>query len=171
MSPLLMIGVAATAMLGVEPAPQRVADDAAVEFYEKRIRPILAANCYECHGDDQQESGLQVTSISALLRGGDQGPALVPGDPDASLMMKGVKWEDSNFQMPPKAKLSAEQIKTLETWIRDGALGPDESKRTASKKFDLAERAKHWCFQPVANPAAPEVRDAAWPRNTLDRFI
>jgi mono/diheme cytochrome c family protein len=169
----LWISVATAALLGADPAPQRAADDAAAEFYEKRVRPILAANCYECHGDDQQESGLQVTSISAMLRGGDQGPAIVPGDSDASLLMKGVRWEDSNFQMPPKAKLSKEQIATLEKWIKDGALGPDERRVGAAttKKFDLAERAKHWCFQPVAAPSVPVVFDGAWSRDPLDRFV
>lgn len=173
MSTSLLVAVVASALLGAEPTPQRQADDGAVEFYEKRIRPILAANCYECHGDDQQESGLQVTSVSAMLRGGDQGPAIVPGDPSASLMMKGVRWEDSNFQMPPKAKLSTEQIATLEKWIKDGALGPDERRVGAAgaKKFDLAERAKHWCFQPVRDVAPPEVRNAAWCRDSTDRFI
>ncbi len=156
------------------PPARRQADEAAIEFFEKRVRPILAANCYECHGDDEQEAGLSVASIDAMLRGGDQGAAIVPGDPDASLLIQGIRYDDAGFQMPPKGKLSTDQIKTLTEWVKAGALGPDASQQQASaglKKFDLAERAKHWCFQPLSTAAPPPVRDAAWPRSPLDQFV
>lgn len=166
--------ISSPAAFAAEPAPQRKADDAAIEFYEKRVRPILAANCYECHGDDEQEAGLSTTSVAALLRGGDQGPAIVPGDPAASLLIQGIRYDDADFKMPPKAKLSNDQIQVLTQWVKDGALGPDESQQRiagVNKKFNLAERAKHWCFQPLQETAPSVVRDAAWTRSPIDRFV
>ncbi|HWA97302.1 MAG TPA: PSD1 and planctomycete cytochrome C domain-containing protein [Pirellulales bacterium] len=147
-------------------------DDQALEYFEKRIRPILASNCYECHGSDTQEAGLSVTGVGAMLRGGDQGPAVVPGNPDSSLLIQAVRWGD-DLQMPPKGKLSREQIATLTEWVKHGAQGPNEgaSSGGAAKKFDLAERAKHWCFQPVRAVPVPEIRATAWPRDTIDRFV
>lgn len=172
MSNLLTIYLACSSVIAA--APQAAADPAEIEFFEKRVRPVLAAHCYECHGDDEQEASLSLTSVAAMLRGGDQGPALVPGDPEASLMVKAIRYEESNFQMPPKAKLSNAQIASIVEWIKRGAVGPDDSKTSQSdskKKFDLSERAKHWCFQPLAATEPPAVRDAAWCRSPLDRFV
>lgn len=157
------------------PEAAAAADDAGVEFFEKKVRPVLVAHCYECHGPDKQEAGLQVDTVGGMLRGGDQGPAVVPGDPDASLLIKGLRYDDVDFQMPPKGKLAAEKIKALEDWVKMGAPAPADEKKpaggTAKKKFDLAERAKHWCFQPLQKTQPPPVRDAAWPRNDIDRYI
>lgn len=151
------------------------ADDAGVELYEKKVRPALVEHCVKCHGPEKQEGGLQVDSVAAMLRGGDQGPAVMPGDPNASLLIQGVRYDDINFQMPPKGKLSAEAVKALEDWVRLGAPAPTSEQKTpgaaAVKKFDLAERAKHWCFQPLKKTAPPQVGDSAWPRGDVDRFI
>jgi len=84
---LLSVAVA----LGADSSPIRADDASAIEHYEKRVRPILASNCFECHGDDRQEGGLSVTSVASLLRGGDQGPAIVPGDPDAALLIQAIR--------------------------------------------------------------------------------
>ncbi|MCE9605877.1 MAG: PSD1 and planctomycete cytochrome C domain-containing protein [Planctomycetia bacterium] len=151
------------------------ADEAGVEFYEKKVRPILVEHCYECHGPDKQEATLQVDTVGGMLRGGDQGPAIVPGDPDASLLIKGLRYDDVDFQMPPKGKLAAEKIAALEQWVKLGAPAPAVEKRpvaaTAKKKFDLAERAKHWCFQPLAKSVVPVTKNAAWPRTEIDRYV
>jgi len=158
---------------GVRPAAG--ADDAGAEFFEKKVRPVLVAHCYECHGPDKQEAGLQVDTVGGMLRGGDQGPAVVPGDPEASLLIKGLRYDDVDFQMPPKGKIAAEKIKALEDWVKMGAPAPADEKKpvagTAKKKFDLAERAKHWCFQPLTKTTAPQVQNAAWARTDIDRYI
>lgn len=155
-------------------ASRAEADDAGVELYEKKVRPALVEHCVKCHGPEKQEGGLQVDSVAAMLRGGDQGPAVMPGDPDASLLIQGVRYDDINFQMPPKGKMPAETVAALEEWVRMGAAAPASEQRTpaaAVKKFDLAERAKHWCFQPIKKTAPPEVGNRAWPRGDVDRFI
>ncbi len=152
-----------------------LADDAGVELYEKRVRPALVEHCVKCHGPEKQEGGLQVDSVAAMLRGGDQGPAVMPGDPDASLLIQGVRYDDINFQMPPKGKMPPESVAALEEWVRGGAPAPASEQKTsgaaAVKKFDLAERAKHWCFQPLKKTVPPQVGNRAWPRGDIDRFI
>lgn len=150
------------------------ADDAGVELYEKKVRPALVEHCVKCHGPEKQEGGLQVDSVAAMLRGGDQGPAVMPGDPDSSLLIQGVRYDDINFQMPPKGKMPGETVAALEEWVRSGAPAPASEQRTpaaAVKKFDLAERAKHWCFQPIQKTTAPEVGNRVWPRGDVDRFV
>jgi mono/diheme cytochrome c family protein len=151
------------------------ADDAGVEFYEKKVRPVLAAHCYECHGPDKQEAGLQVDSVAAMLRGGDQGAAIVPGSPDESLLVEGIKYDNLDFQMPPKGKMADAEVAAIVDWIKQGAPAPKDEAKTASagpkKVFDLAERKKHWCFQPLNFTNPPNVRDEAWLQGDIDRFI
>ncbi|MGC3969625.1 MAG: PSD1 and planctomycete cytochrome C domain-containing protein [Pirellulales bacterium] len=151
------------------------ADDAGVELYEKKIRPAVVEHCQKCHGPDKQEAGLQLDSVAAMLRGGDQGPSIVPGDPDASLLIQGIRYDDVNFQMPPKGKMPADVVAAFEKWVSLAPSAPESEQRNpqsaAVKKFDLAERAKHWCFQPIRVVPPPQTRDRAWPRGAVDRFI
>jgi len=153
----------------------RAADDAGVEFYEKKVRPVLAAHCYKCHGPEKQEAGLQVDSVAAMLRGGDQGASIVPGNPDESLLVEGIKYDNLDFQMPPKQKLADAEIAAIVEWIKQGAPAPKDDARQAAadpkKVFDLAERKKHWCFQPLAKVALPGVKNEAWVRGDIDRYI
>jgi mono/diheme cytochrome c family protein len=170
----VLSGLLVCSVLAAPPTAPAKHDPAEVEFFESRVRPVLASHCYECHGDDEQEAGLQLTSVAAMLRGGDQGPAIVPGNAEASLLVKAIRYDDTDLQMPPKAKLSNAQIAAIVDWIQRGAVGPDESKTSASggkKKFDLTERAKHWCFQPLAAAAPPAVKHEAWCRGPIDRFV
>ena len=151
-------------------------DDASgVEFYEKYVRPVLAEHCYECHGPNKQEAGLQVDSVGAMLRGGDQGPAVMPGDSDASLLVKGIRYDDINFQMPPKGKLPPEKVAAIEKWISQGAPAPADDQRNSGTptvgKFNLAERAKHWCFQPLRDVKMPKCKESEWARSDIDHFI
>ncbi len=168
---LLLVRIALLWSLGGRFA---VADDAGVELYEKKVRPVLAKHCYECHGPEKQEANLRVDSVAAMLRGGDQGAALVPGEPDTSLLVVGIRYDDLDFQMPPKGKLSGAEVAGIVEWIRGGAAAPREDERpTAMKKpaFDLSERKKHWCFQPLAAGPPPAVRNGAWPVGDVDRFV
>ena len=103
--------------------PEFSADE--IQFFEKKIRPLLEANCYECHGFNERKGGLQLNSRSDLLRGGDSDePAIVPGVPDKSLLIKAIRHTDPDLQMPPKRKLEPKEISDLEAWVRMGAPWP-----------------------------------------------
>src|ERR1700678_3567320 len=99
-------------ILGIVVAPARGYDGAGVRFFETKIRPVLADNCYACHGPDSKKvkAGLRVDSLESLRRGGDSGPAIVPGDPDASLLILAVRHDSSLAAMPPKSKLQPAEI-------------------------------------------------------------
>ncbi|MBI3858390.1 MAG: PSD1 domain-containing protein [Planctomycetes bacterium] len=123
-----------------------VPDDA--EHFEKKIRPLLHATCLPCHGPEKTKAGLRLDSRAALLRGGDSGPSIKVGDPDASLLLKAIRQTDPDLAMPPKKagkKLSDDQIRDFENWIRAGAVYPGASD---------ASPANHWAFQPVVDPGA-----------------
>ncbi len=146
-----------------------------LEFFEKQVRPLFAKHCYKCHSVNAKrlEGGLHLDSRAGQLKGGDSGPAIVPGSADKSRLIQAVRYED--FEMPPKGKLPAKDVATLARWIEMGAPWPQEAAPTATTEregFDLAKRAsEYWIWQPVANSKPPVVRNAAWPRNDLDRHI
>jgi mono/diheme cytochrome c family protein len=149
---------------------------AQVEFFEKSVRPVLAENCVNCHGPDKQRAKLRLDSRAALLAGGESGPAVVPGKPEASLLIKAVHYDDDGPQMPPKRKLTGEQIAALTVWVRDGAVWPEPDARvrtvTAGPSFKVSAKDREfWSFRPVADPPLPAVHDAAWPRTSLDFFV
>jgi len=178
---ILLIPAAVSQAAKEEVAANRPADagefqPAAIEFFEKRIRPILVENCHNCHSaDTNSRGGLRVDDRNGLLNGGDHGAAIVPGKPDESLLLKAVSYTDAKLQMPPKKQLSAEQLADLRKWIIDGAAWPGldevEADTTATPEDYARLRDKHWAWQPLAKSAVPAVRDAAWPRDDLDRFI
>ena len=150
------------------------------EFFEARIRPILAANCYDCHGDDEK-GGLRLDSGEGLMKGGDSGPAIVPGKPDESRLIKAVRHLEGAPKMPKgRAQLKAEDIDALAAWVAAGAPWPASA--TGSPAAPLAPAASHapvitaaqrafWSFQPIHKTAPPAVRDGSWPRRDIDRFI
>src|SRR5437762_3551606 len=104
------------------------ADDAGVEFFEKHVRPILVARCYECHSDKtaKPKGGLRLDSRAATLRGGDTGPAIVPGKPKESLLIDAINYGEL-YQMPPKSRLLADEIAALTKWVEIGAPWPQET--------------------------------------------
>lgn len=148
-----------------------------VEFFEARVRPLLAAQCYECHSDRQQQGGLRVDSRAALLTGGESGPAIVPGDPDQSLLIQAVRRLPNAPQMPSKRpKLSDENIAVLVDWVKAGANWPAGSATPAAASTSkpagfTAEQRAYWAFQPLSKPAIPIVRNASWARTNIDRFV
>jgi mono/diheme cytochrome c family protein len=150
-------------------------DPAAVEFFETSVRPLLISRCYECHGPDSKgEGGLRLDSRAAALRGGDSGPAIVPGQPDESLLIDAVRYGDI-FQMPPQSKLPEDEINTLTAWVRQGAPWPGDDLATrpdGDGHTDFSEEEKSfWAFQPPREPAVPPVRRGDWPQSPLDHFI
>src|SRR5207247_6699272 len=120
---LHVLGVAGVAQMREEqPALTREG----IEFFEKRIRPVLTEKCYKCHsaGAEKIKGGLLLDSRSAWMKGGESGPVIVPGDPERSRLIHAVRHTDSSLQMPPKEILPAPQIVDLETWVRMGAPDP-----------------------------------------------
>ncbi len=144
-----------------------------MEFFEKNVRPLLASNCYACHGSANQMSGLRLDSMAALLQGGQRGPAVVPGRPQESLLLRAARHE--GLRMPPTGKLPDPQIAALAKWIEMGAPWPAEQADLpqATGRPDFYEDAvkQHWAFQPLRRPALPEVRNASWSDLPVDRFI
>ena len=150
-----------------------MADAKTTEYFEARVRPILAANCYECHAD-QASGGLRVDSREALLKGGDSGPAIVPGDPDRSLLIQAVKRLPDAPQMPSgRPRLKADDIDVLVDWVRAGALWPASSSKPVlpSGMVVTPEHRAFWAFQPLRATKPPAVKDAAWAKTDIDRFI
>ncbi|MCE9527564.1 MAG: PSD1 and planctomycete cytochrome C domain-containing protein [Planctomycetales bacterium] len=162
------------------PSCLAVADEQGDEFFEKQVRPILVSRCFDCHsgkladGAKEPKGNLRLDSLEAAKKGGDTGPAVVPGNLKESLLVDAINYGQL-YQMPPKTKLPAEEIATLTKWVEMGApwpKGAGESVAAGDKTFDLAKRkADHWCWQPVKKVAPPVVRSEAWPRQPLDRFI
>jgi cytochrome c553 len=146
-------------------------DAAAVEFFEKRVRPVLVEQCFGCHAGKKARGGLKMESRAGLLKGGDTGPAVAPGDPANSLLVKAISYRDE-LRMPPRSKLPDAQIADLTAWVKMGAPWPGgEASSAKEEKIDLAKRLSHWSFQPVRAAAPPAVRNGGWPRTPLDRFL
>ena len=134
---------------------------------------MLAARCFECHGEKKQKSGLRLDHLADILHGGETGPALVRGRPDESLMISAVRYKNEDLQMPPKEPLSEEEVTLLEKWIELGAPWPaEEVKRVVKDEFGFtAEDRKFWTFQPLSNPTPPKGAGGGWARGDLDRFV
>jgi hypothetical protein len=137
------------------------------ELFEKRVRPVLVEQCVGCHGPKKQRGGLRLDSREALLRGGDNGPVVKPGDPDNSPLIQAVRRNDE-LKMPPKTPLKPDAVAALAEWVKRGAVWPAE--RSAGRD-DAEAWKRHWAFQPVRDPALPVVRRQDWVRTSIDRFI
>ncbi len=153
----------------------RAADPAAgVEFFEKRVRPVLVESCYKCHSAQAEKvkGGLLLDTRDAVLKGGDSGPALVAGEPEKSLLIKAVRYTDEDLQMPPKnKKLSAEQISDLETWVKMGAPDPRTNATKIAASVVTEESRKHWAYRSVRSPAPPAIKNSKWVQSPIDQFI
>src|SRR5256885_2246678 len=155
---LLLIFPAGIILAAAEPAQQQV------EFFEKKVRPILVNNCYACHSADTKPAGgLRVDDYNGIRRGGNSGPAVVPGDPGKSVLIQKVRHSDPKRRMPKEGTpLTPEQIDDLVAWIKDGAAWPVEKAAVSPAASSGAwERLKahHWSLQPIANPKVPELSD------------
>ncbi len=145
--------------------------------FKQRVQPLLERRCYGCHSHRAKElqGSLMLDSRSGWAKGGDSGPAVVPGKPDESLLIKAVRRANKDLQMPPGEKLKDDEIAVLVEWVRRGAVDPRESPDSESGGGSwaekLAQRRKHWCWQPVKRPAVPHVKQSDWPNNPIDRFV
>ncbi len=141
-------------------------------FFETKVRPVLATQCYGCHSASAKTpfALLRVDSRAGLIAGGDSGPAIVPGKPDESRLVQVLRYTGT-VKMPPSGRLKAEETGAIAEWIAKGAPWPEESAPAATVPAAAAKGKDHWAFQPVAKPAVPSVRDGQWPRGDIDRFI
>lgn len=169
--PLLFVAacalvLVATGVVGAVPSP----DD--LDFFESKIRPILVNHCYECHSASgkKSEGGLRLETQSGLLKGGDSGPAIVPGEPEESLLIKAVRRTEENLKMPPKGPLSDTQIADLVEWVKRGAPDPREAVNPP-EIARAADGANFWSYQPVSAQPVPPVIDRSWPVNPIDHFV
>jgi hypothetical protein len=144
-------------------------------FFENKVRPLLAKHCLECHGKDPAKikGGLLLDSHEGWMAGGDSGDVIDPGNPGKSLLMETVRYANQDLQMPPKYKLSDQEIGVLEEWIQRGA--PDPRKKSgpiaAKTGIDWSKAKSHWAFQPVKSPPVPPVTTPGWNANPIDRFL
>jgi hypothetical protein len=153
------------------PAKSNTAD---LEFFEKRIRPVLVQSCYECHSAkaEKAKGGLLLDTRAAVLKGGDSGPAIVVGQPEKSLLIKAVRGALEDMQMPPKHKLDEAVLRDLATWVKMGAPDPREGAAPAGLgEIDIAKGRRFWSFQPVKNPPVPKVKNSKWVQTPIDTFV
>ncbi len=155
--------------------PVRAAEDAkpdaaGVKFFEEKIRPVLVQHCYKCHAADSKtiKGGLVVDTRAGIRRGGESGPAVVPGDLDESLIVGALTHE--TFEMPPAGKLPDKVVADFKKWIELGAPDPRDGEAADVGGIDFEEGRKHWAFQPVRDPEVPEVA-GGWAANEIDRFV
>jgi hypothetical protein len=150
------------------------------DFFETKIRPVLANNCYACHASSaQSQGGLRVDSQEGLLRGGGRGAAVVPGDPDKSWLIRAVRQTDPALKMPMGGKLSDAEVEDLVSWVKSGAVWPGAAAAAApikeSKAGDKyvipAERKNFWSLIPLTDPPPPPVKDAKWSKTAIDKFV
>ncbi len=120
-------------------------------FFEQRVRPLLIARCYQCHSEEKKvNGGLRLDSRRGLIEGGDSGPAVTPGKPEESLLLKAVRYADADLQMPPDGKLPAAELAVLEEWVRSGAPDPrTDSAGSEKQDADHAAARAHWAYQPL----------------------
>jgi hypothetical protein len=164
------------------------ADPAGAEFFENKIRPLLVDQCYKCHSEGKKKKGgLLLDTKQSILKGGDNGPAVVAGDPEKSRMIEAVRYKNADLQMPPDGKLSDAQIADLEAWVKMGAPDPRGDAKAAptapaaaaptsqpsapASTIDFEAGRKWWAFQPPKQHAPPAVKDATWAKQPIDRFV
>jgi hypothetical protein len=145
-----------------------------LEFFEKKIRPVLVKSCYKCHSAQSKELGgkLRLDHRGGLLKGGETGPAVVPGKPSASLLQKAIEYRDG-LEMPPDKKLPAEVIQSFRAWIAAGAVDPrvlpTGKPGTAGKRPKPSKDL--WSLKPVTLPKLPEIKHGDWPKSDIDHFL
>ena len=162
-------------LMGTVTVGQPTARDsaAAIEFFEKEVRPLLVDKCQACHGATKQEGGLRLTARDAVIKGGETGPAVVSGKPESSLLIRAIGYLDE-LKMPPKAKLPDKDVAKLKRWVKLGLPWPATKTSSGSQAsvFEATEEQRRWwAYQPVRDRTPPVVQNASWPRSELDCFV
>jgi Protein of unknown function (DUF1553)/Protein of unknown function (DUF1549)/Planctomycete cytochrome C len=149
-------------------AGSTAADDSADTFFELKIRPVLATQCLPCHGGKKTESGLKVDSRAGLLKGGERGPAIVPGKPGLSLLVQAIRHSDDDLKMPPSRALGADTVSAFAEWIARGAHWPEQPSNRPVPSASPPGR--HWAFVRLSAGVPPDD-PTGWSRRPIDRFI
>src|SRR5215467_5230267 len=145
------------------------------EFFETRVRPVFAKNCYACHTDSKM-GGLRLDSADSVQQGGKSGPAIIPGKPDESLLIQAIRYSHERLKMPPGGKLKDQEIADITEWVQSGAAWPAgspalESKPANTEYVITPQQRAFWSFQPVQKPALPEVKEKALVHSPIDNFV
>ncbi|MEL7500547.1 MAG: DUF1549 domain-containing protein [Planctomycetota bacterium] len=170
----LCVGITTLLMLAsfrVSVAQQEKLTQKQLDFFEKKIRPVLVDKCYSCHSKDSKsvKGGLILDSRDAIRAGGESGHAVVPGEIENSLLIEAIRYD--SFEMPPKEQLPESVISDFEKWVRMGAPDPREGPTLVKREIDFEEGKKHWSFQPLKISDAPSVKNQSWPRSDIDRYV
>ena len=169
---VITVAILGLASLGM--AQEKPLTRAQVDFFEKKIRPVLVENCYKCHSakSEKVKGELLLDTKAGARNGGESGPAVVPRDLKKSLLIEAVRWSDEDLQMPPKKKLAAAQITALERWVQMGAPDPRTGGGVTAIKRDIDIEAgkNYWAFKPVKD-SEPKIKNKSWPRTSIDRHV
>jgi len=141
----------------------------AATYFESKVRPLLIERCLDCHGEKKQKGGLRLDSKTGWQKGGEHGPAVVPGQPEASLLIQAIARRDPDLQMPPDEPLSEREREVLVEWVRRGA--PDPRDSAVILPAAPTGGRDHWAYQPITDAIPPPVRDTSWTRTPLDAFV
>ena len=169
---LIILGCACAPTTDFARAAEKISPEQ-LAFFENKIRPVLAKNCYTCHSAEakMRMGGLSLDTRDGVLRGGQRGDAVVPGSMEDSLLLSAISYE-TDLKMPPTGKLPDAVIADFEKWVEMGAPDPREPKvKSAESKIDIAKGREYWAFQAPSRPPTPRVGDISWPRGTIDHFI
>jgi mono/diheme cytochrome c family protein len=166
--------LAVLSLLAIGSLPAQTSNAADPDFFETKVRPVLANNCFACHAESGL-GGLRLDSEEAMKKGGMRGSDVVPGDPAKSLLISAVKQTDPGLKMPLGGKLSDAEIAVLEAWVKAGAVWPKNAAKSiasGSGKYTISpERRAFWSFKPLQDTPVPAVKDAKWAKNDIDRFV
>jgi hypothetical protein len=164
----ILISLAAVSTAAAQSLPANSPD-----FFETKIRPVLIKNCYSCHTSSQM-SGLRVDSQDAIAKGGKRGPAIVPGKPDESILLKAIRQTDQALKMPMGGKLTDAEVSDFAAWIEAGAVWPKAAPVTAvadGKYVIYPQQKEFWSLLPLKQPKVPAVKDIKWPKTDIDRLV
>ena len=158
--------LSSVAISAAEKIPQ-----AQLDFFEKKIRPVLVEKCYSCHAKNAKaiKGGLVLDTRDGIRRGGDSGHAVVPGEIESSLLMEAIRFE--SFEMPPDEQLPSAVVEDFAKWIRMGAPDPREGPSLIKREINFEEAKAHWAFQPIKTTEPPAVKNTAWARSPVDQFV
>ncbi|MFY7891928.1 MAG: PSD1 and planctomycete cytochrome C domain-containing protein [Pirellula sp.] len=174
---LMVWAALAAGAVGVaqEAPPRNALAPEKLEFFETKVRPILVQRCYECHSGQESNGGLRLDYREGLLKGGDSGPALQADEPQGSLLLRAIRYQNADLQMPPSGKLDASEIEVLETWVAQGAVDPRADLPSGSSDkpqgMSIQDGRNFWSMMPLKPVEVPRAVDADWCRNPIDAFV
>jgi hypothetical protein len=161
----------ATALAAARAADEPMVSPDQAAFFETRVRPVFVETCGKCHGVKKQSGGLRLDQRRAILEGGENGPAVVPGDPEKSLLVQAVRRTHEDIKMPPKERLPGPEVEAIAAWVKMGAPWPADTSPGSSASNTNDAAVNHWAFQPVKRVAPPAVTNGGWVRTPVDSFI